>query len=192
MPPERVRVVAWAFAAMVLLLGGVALVDGGSEGAVRRIVRATAQIGVALFCLTFSASSLRKFWRTPVSAWLLRNRRYLGLSFGSYHLLHLAALGLLAAAFPQPFLEELQAITLVGGGAAYAFLVAQMATSNDMSVRWLGQRRWTLLHTLGSWIIWGIFALTFLPRTLESAYYAPFAGLLVVAMALRVARRLNR
>ena len=192
MSPERARIVAWAFAVMVLLLGGVALVDGGSEEAVRRIVRATAQIGVALFCLAFSASSLRKLWRTPVSAWLLRNRRYLGLSFGSYHLLHLAALGVLAAAFPEPFLQELQATTLVGGGAAYAFLVAQMATSNDTSVRWLGHRRWTLLHTLGSWIIWGIFVLTYVPQALESAYYVPFAWLLVVAMALRVARRLSR
>ncbi len=192
MPPERLRILAFAFAVMILLLGGVALVDGWSEEAVRRIVRATAQIGVVLFCLAFSASSLRKFWRTPVSAWLLRNRRYLGLSFGSYHLLHLAALGALAAAFPQPFLEDLQAITLIGGGAAYVFLVAQMATSNDTAVRWLGRRRWTLLHTLGSWIIWAIFALSYIPRAVTSAYYVPFAGVPVAAVALRAARRLSR
>jgi len=40
------------------------------------------------------ASSLRRLWPTPASAWLLRNRRWLGLSFATAQATHLVAIGL--------------------------------------------------------------------------------------------------
>lgn len=136
---------------------------------------------------------VRVFWRTPASAWLLRNRRYVGLSFGSFHLLHLAALVALALAFPEPFLGDLSPVTLAGGGMAYAFLVAQMITSNDASVRRLGRARWTLLHTVESWLLWALFVLSHTPRAVvESAFYVPFALIPLAASGLRVARHLKQ
>ena len=72
----------WFFAGILLIsVSLIAATDGGSEVGVRQLVRSTAQFGVVLFAFAFSASSLRTFWRTPFSAWLLKNRRYVGLSF---------------------------------------------------------------------------------------------------------------
>jgi DMSO/TMAO reductase YedYZ heme-binding membrane subunit len=188
--PERTRIVVWAFVVMFAAVAVVAWRHGGSEEGIRQVVRLSAEIGVVLFSLAFSASSLRIFWRTPASAWLLRNRRYVGLSFGSFHLLHLAALVALAIAFPDPFVGDLDPVTLMGGGIAYAFLVAQMITSNDASVRRLGRARWTLLHTVGSWLLWTLFVLSYAPRAVvESVFYVPFALIPLAAAGLRVARR---
>ena len=191
--PERTRIVAWAFVVMFAAVAPVAWRHGWSEEGARQVVRLSAEIGVVLFSLAFSASSIRVFWRTPASAWLLRNRRYVGLSFGSFHLLHLAALGALALAFPEPFLSDRDPVALAGGGVAYAFLVAQMVTSNDASVRRLGRARWTLLHTVASWLLWALFVLSYTPRAVvESAFYVPFALIPLAASGLRVARRLKQ
>jgi DMSO/TMAO reductase YedYZ heme-binding membrane subunit len=181
--------------ALLVLAAGVAAIaarDGWSEAGVRQVVRSSAQIGVVLFCLAFGASSLRVFWRTPGSAWLLRNRRYLGLSFAASHTLHLAALGALALAFPDPFVGGLSASTVVGGGLCYAFIYAQAATSNDASVRALGRRRWTLLHRVGSYFIWFVFAQSYFARVPRDPYYIVPSLLLVATVGLRVARRLRR
>ncbi len=164
---------------------------GWTEEGVREIVRVSAQVGVLLFSLTFAASSLRVFWRSAFSAWALRNRRYTGLSFAAFHFLHLSALVALGLYFPEPFVADLSWLTLVAGGIAYSLLLAQTVTSNDAAVKRLGRVRWTRLHTAGSYVIWGIFLQSYLPRALEDAFYIPFSALLVVAIGLRIARRVR-
>lgn len=189
---EGRSLVVGAALAAVAMLGGAAFAAGWSEAGVRIVVRATAKVGIVLFALAFSASSLRVFWRSGASAWLLRNRRYVGLSFAVFHFLHLAALATLAVAFPEPFLGELNAVTLIGGGLAYALLLAMVVTSTDAAVRRLGRRSWKRLHTLGSWTIWVIFVQSYVPRAiLEGPIYIPFAALPFAVLGLRVARALR-
>ena len=74
----------------VLILG----LEGSGEAGLRMLMRATARTSLALFGAAFAASSLRSLWPTPATGWLLRQRRYLGLSFAFSHALHaLAILG---------------------------------------------------------------------------------------------------
>jgi sulfoxide reductase heme-binding subunit YedZ len=177
-------------AVLVFQSATIAVIQYGlDEEAVRSVVRATARIGVLLFSLTFACSSLHLLFRSKATKWLLRNRRSLGLSFALTHTSHLLALGLLALAYPEPFLPELTLPTLVGGGLAYAFLLAMALTSTDAAVARLGARRWRLLHTLGSYYLWIIFALSYFPRAFESAGYIPAAALLAIALGLRAVRR---
>jgi sulfoxide reductase heme-binding subunit YedZ len=187
-PPERAAILAWSGAAAALAVAGAALAHGWSEEGVRTVVRASARLSVTCFCLAFGASALRALWPSPAADWMLRNRRQLGLSFAGFHFLHLGALVALALSFPSPFLENLQPATLAGGGLAYLFIAVQAATSNDASVRWLGRRRWTLLHTVGSYIIWLIFAQSYVPRAIASPAYLPFGVLVLGVVALRAAR----
>lgn len=191
-PFEGASLVAAAAVAALAMLGGALFAAGWSEAGVRIAVRASAKVGVVLFALAFSASSLRALWRGEASAWLLRNRRYVGLSFAVFHILHLGALVALAVAFPDPFLAELDAPTLVGGGLAYAFLLALVLTSNDAAVRRLGRRRWSALHTAGCWYLWIVFAQSYAPRALAGgAVYVALAALLLAVPALRAARLLR-
>jgi sulfoxide reductase heme-binding subunit YedZ len=190
--PQGLTIVAQAFAVMAALVSLIAATDGGSEVGVRQVVRSTAQFGVVLFAFAFSASSLRTFWRTPFSAWLLKNRRYVGLSFAAFHSLHLLALATLGVAFPDPFVADLNAITLIGGGVAYGLLFAMVATSNDASVRALGRKRWSQLHRVGSWALWIIFAQSYFGRVPQDLFYLWPSAVLIAALSLRMARTIKQ
>jgi sulfoxide reductase heme-binding subunit YedZ len=186
-----------------LLIGGTAallaigmasagITYGFSEEAVRSVIRSTAQIAVVLFVLAFSASSLQTLLRAGWTKWLLRNRRWLGLSFALAHFVHLFAIGALWFWFPEPFVADLEVTTLIFGGIAYVFLLALALTSTDAAQQKLGGRNWRMLHTVGSYYIWLIFALSYLPRAFEEPLPSVFFALIVIApVALRTARRIT-
>jgi len=185
LPFQGWPLVGWAALLLALTSAGIFALEGWSEEAVRTLVRATARVSIVLFLLAFAASSLRRVWRSPASAWLLRNRRYMGVSFGLSHFVHLGALLALGSSFPEPFLSALGLVTILGGGLAYVFIAAMVATSFDRTAAWLGPRRWKLLHRVGSYYIWIIFAQSYLPRALADPRYAPPAIALFAVLALR-------
>jgi DMSO/TMAO reductase YedYZ heme-binding membrane subunit len=185
---QRVPLIPLTALALALLLIVAGAAAGWSEEAVRIVVRWTAKIAVVLFAAAFAASSLRLFWRSEPTRFLVKNRRRLGLSFALAHGVHLLALVTLGVAFPSPFVDDLNAVTLVGGGLAYVFMFAMAATSNDTSVRRLGVVRWRRLHTIGGWYIWAIFTQSYVPRALVDPAAVPFAVLLFGVLGLRIAR----
>jgi len=159
---------------------------GGGEEGIRAVVRSTAQTSVLLFVAAFAASSLRQLWKNDATTWLLRNRRYVGVSFAFSHFVHLGALIAFALISPE-FVAGLDATTLIGGGLAFAFIGAMAATSNDRAVAALGRTNWQRLHKLGAYYIWISFAQAYIPRALfVSPAYALPAVLLVVALGLRI------
>jgi len=188
--PVRRAIVAWVGLGVIVLVMATFALLGFSEEGVRSLVRSTARGAVVLFAAAFSASSLAMLAPGPATRWLRANRRYLGISFALVHGVHLLALVVLAVAFPEPFVSELNAVTLIGGGLAYAFVFGMAATSHDRAVAWLGPRRWSRLHTVGGWYIWLIFAQSYGGRVAEGqGLYVPFVLLLVAVVALRVVRR---
>jgi len=183
--------VGWCALALVLLFGAILLLDGTGEEGIRAVVRRSAQTSVLLFSSAFMASSLRQLYPNTVTRWMLTNRRYLGVSFAVSHFLHLLALIALARVSTE-FVESLNAATLIGGGMAYVFIAAMVATSFDRSAAWLGARAWRRLHTVGAYYIWFIFLQSYLPRAFVSAAYIPAAALVLGAVAVRGAARLQQ
>ena len=135
---------------------------GTGEAGMRMWIRATARTSLVLFGAAFTASSLRSLWRTPATGWLLRQRRYLGLSFAFSHGLHLLAILGLSLVLGDAF--EIDAVTLIFGGGAYVMIALMAATSSDRVFAWLGRRRWHLLHKVGVYWIWIIFANSYTAR----------------------------
>ena len=72
-------------------LGTLAVLGGGQDG-LRAVVRLTARTSLLLFLLAFAASAAYRLRPGPGTRWLLANRRYVGLSFASSHLVHLLAI----------------------------------------------------------------------------------------------------
>ena len=169
---------------VVLLLS----TSGYTESTTRAAVRITAQIGVVLFCAAFMAAPLLQLARGRIGAWLLTRRRQLGISFGVTHALHILALAALAISFPDPFVSELDAVTLIGGGIASALIFAMALTSSDAAQRAIGMRGWKRLHGVGSYFAWFVFAGSYFPRAAGDASYVPFALLLAGTLGLRIAR----
>lgn len=182
-------ITGWIAVGLALSTGIVFALFGWTEEALRLLVRITARWAVVLFMLAFAATSLKKLWPSAFTTWLRRNRRYIGVSFAEAHFVHLAFLIILGVAFPNPFLRDLQAITVVSGGLAYAFIAAMTITSFDRTAAWLGGKRWKLLHTAGSYYVWVIFAQTYMTRALADPFFVPFALALFVVLGLRLAIR---
>jgi hypothetical protein len=177
------RIVGATALLLVCGCGALLAVHGAGEEGVRAMVRATARCSVVLFSAAFAAAALRRLSPSPLSRWLLRNRRWLGLSFALSHALHAAALLALRRVAPdfQP-----DPGTLVGGGFTYLLIAAMAATSNDRAVAWLGRARWRALHRLGGWVIWVVFAQSYLPRAVASPFYLAPVLLLLAVLGLRL------
>lgn len=168
-----------------LFLAELALFGTGEDG-IRAVVRLSAQTSVVLFCAAFGASALRQTLRAPISTWLVRERRYVGLSFAYSHACHLLAL-LALGQVSQEFVDSLNAVTLGGGGMAYVFLTLMAATSNDRAVKALGVRNWGRLHTVGGYYIWIIFFQSYAPRAINvSPVYLLPTLLLLATLVLRI------
>lgn len=186
------RITGWVAVLLLILIMANLLQHGFTEDFVRTVIRVTARCSVVLFLLAFTASSLRALWPTRLTTWQLQNRRYLGISFAVSHFTHLAALFVLGKFFPHPFVDELNAVTLAGGGLAYAFLTLMTITSFSSPRRAIGERAWKTLHTVGSYYIWLIFLNSYLSRALADVGYAPYAIALLLALAARIAFWLRR
>src|SRR5262245_10662806 len=179
----------------VLLLAMSALIlwqAGTGEQGLRVWVRATARTSLALFGAAFVGSSLRALWRTPATAWLLRNRRYFGLSFAVSHALHLLSIISLSLVLGDAF--QIDAVTLIFGGGCYVMIALMAATSSDRAYAWLGRRRWHLLHKIGVYWIWIIFANSYTARAVmaiargsEPLAYVPVALFIWAILGVRIA-----
>jgi sulfoxide reductase heme-binding subunit YedZ len=172
-------------AALAAMSATMVALHPGEEGA-RLVIRATARSSLLLFALAFSASALRRLWPGAFTQWLLRNRRYLGVSFAASHAIHLAAIVAFARIDPAEFGQISPLANRIVAGLAYVFIFAMAATSFDRMVAWLGARRWKLLHVVGAHYVWLIFLLSFAKRVPQGAGYALGAAALLAVMGLRL------
>lgn len=185
------RLVAATALGMAALCAAALALHGAGEEGLRTLARVTARVALVIFVAAYAAAPLRRAWRAPLSAWLLRNRRFVGLSFAVAHGFH--ALAVLAVALRLGDGFEYDPVSLAGGATAYLFVALLAATSSDRAVAALGPARWRRLHRAGIHVIWSLFAFTQLPAMLHSPLHFLLASLLVAAAALRanaaVARR---
>lgn len=173
------------FSALIVgtIVGAIWLFHGIDEQGMRVTIRATARTSTILFLSAFVASSIRKVWSSPLSVWLLKNRRYLGLSMAvshTYHAIALFGLWYVTAGAAPPF----EPLAIFG----YVLLIAMTVTSFKQPVAWLGKRGWKILHTTGMHFFWLAFLFEYslkLPNSM--LIYSPFVLLLVLAMMLRLA-----
>ena len=184
-------IVGWSALALVSMAGVLLGVYGTQEEGVRVLIRATARTSFVLLLAAFVASSARRLWRNGATSWLLRNRRYLGVSFAASHALHLAGILTLVTRWPDSFWSKTSNATIFGGGLGYLFVAAMTLTSSDAAVRRLGLSRWKLLHRVGIWVLFGIFVLTYGPAGLSHPTYLPASFACIGALGLRIAARIR-
>src|SRR5512139_1710419 len=181
--------VGWCALVLTGMAGAMLAWYGVGELGWRMVIRRTAETSFVLFLGVFTASALARTWPSPLSRWMLRNRRYVGVSFAVSHTLHLIAILALARTLGDQF--RFDRITLLFGGLAYVFIAAMTATSFDRTAAWLGPRAWKQLHRIGVHYLWFIFALQYVGLLTRSLWYAPFTAAVMAAMGLRVASWLS-
>jgi len=178
----------WAIAAAVLLITALAVTtQPPGVAAIRLAIRVTARTSLLLFCTAFAASALAGWWRGRATRALLGYRRQIGLGFAFSHAVHLVAVIAFARVAPAQFAAATNVLTYLGGGLAYLLIAAMASTSFDRSARWLGARRWRILHGVGGYYVWIIFANSYGRRALHDPFYRPMLALLVAAMVVKLA-----
>jgi DMSO/TMAO reductase YedYZ heme-binding membrane subunit len=175
---------------LLVAFGSIVSLYGTGEQGLGVLLRASARLSFLFFLPVYLASSARRLWPSDTTRWLLRNRRYLGLSFFVAHGLHLDAIFLMDTLQGDAFRIELP--TLLAGGLAYLLVTAMAATSSDRAVKWLGRQRWSRLHRFGIHYIWFIWLLQWTPLALTSPGYAALLLLTLAALGVRIAARRSR
>ena len=176
---------------LAMALGFMAAHGWDAEG-VRLVIRATARMSLVLFALAFTASAMAELFPSEMTRWQLSNRRCLGVSFAASHFIHLGAIVTLAVLDRALFWKLTNVSTIVLAGAAYFFIAAMTVTSFDATARWLGPRKWRLLHLVGGWYIWISFAVAVGKRVPLDSFYWPMAALVLAIAAVRLVAMARR
>jgi methionine sulfoxide reductase heme-binding subunit len=159
--------------------------------ALQYTIRATARTSFLIFLAVFTASSLLKLWPSTFTKALTRERRFLGLSFAWSQFLHAVVLAVYIITAPEAFWTGRTAATNVPGSIGYLMIVLLTVTSFAAPARLISRKNWKVLHRTGVWIIAFIFAASFLTRIPHHVAYAVPGLIMVAAMMLRVAVRIN-
>jgi methionine sulfoxide reductase heme-binding subunit len=176
------NIVGWSTIAIAVIFALILIVHGINEQSMRMAIRLTARTSCVLFLLAFCASSLRRFKSNQLTQWLLRNRRYLGVSMAVSHGFH--AIAIISVAMLST--GEITADNH-GGNLGYLFIIAMTITSFRRPASLLGDRNWQILHTVGMYYLWLAFTVTFSEKLNESMFIYPlFVSLLIIAIALRL------
>jgi DMSO/TMAO reductase YedYZ heme-binding membrane subunit len=154
-------------------------------------VRATARTSFILFLAAFTASSLAKLLPSVPTRALVRERRYIGLSFAFSHLLHAAALIVYVKTAPEAFWAGRTPATNVPGSIGYVMILLLTITSFKAPARFIGPNNWKKLHRAGVWLIAIIFAGSFFTRAPHHAGYIVPGMIMIAGMLLRVTARLG-
>ena len=173
----------------VILFVLIYSVGGFTEESTRLVIRWSARISVTSFCLAFGGSAIHHFTKNSLSWWLMMNRKYWGISFAIVHLIHLCFLGVLQYFF-HPVFTLAASTSLLAGGLAYLFVILMFMTSFETFSNKISRQNWKILHNLGGYWIWIIFANSYWKNVLINGVYTylPFALLLVFILILRLAK----
>ncbi|MEM9457253.1 MAG: hypothetical protein AAGF11_23950 [Myxococcota bacterium] len=191
--PRIIAAVILGLALMTTL--GTSTAGVGREGALWLTV-ATTRTSLLLFLLTFSASAINGLLSGLRSGrpgkWLLRNRRFFGLSFTASHLLHAFAFLWLSSTREQSLPEMIGLPAVIVLSSGYVVLAALSLTSFDAAVRLLGRSRWTILHRTGMYALFSIFLFSYLGRAARGDVLSALSLVaLLAALGLRIANRLR-
>lgn len=162
------------------------IVEGWNETTLLIILRISARVAVVLFILAFVASTLIKLENTSFTRWLIRNRKYIGISFVLVHTIHLGFIFARHLLY-EPTLLTSEPVSRVGGFIAYLFILLMAVTSFDVVSKKIRAPYWQVLHTTASYYIWLVFFLAYLKRLgKEDVLFYLLFTLLLLALILKI------
>jgi DMSO/TMAO reductase YedYZ heme-binding membrane subunit len=178
-------------AAVATAAASIALHGDTSLATMKATLALISHVSSVIFLVAFVARPLNDLVRSRATRWLLKHRRYVGLSFAAWHLQHFWLIPWVAwLAGPAPFF-----ITFHERGklipATFVLLMISLmaATSSNRAKRALG-RKWKILHTIGLYSIFIWFVQVYVWSWFmkgHEAYTLVFTAAFTAALGTRVA-----
>ena len=169
--------------ALVLAISALPiLVWGADERSLRVIVRLTARCSGMLLFTVFAMPALSRLQR--VGGGLDRNSPAIFLAFTASHLIHLGALIAWASFFPGSFFADFQVGPVLLGAGLYVF-IALIAIKAVASLS-AGRLRLNRVETVGMYLLWAVFTLSFAAQARASALHAALTLAALSALGSRL------
>lgn len=145
-------IAALTFAAICV---GMAVTGISTPEATISMIRLSVQLASPWVYLAFVASALAQLSPGSFSSWLLRNRRYIGLSFAAGFAWQAVYIAVLLALHSDYYWQVLHnTADLVLRALSYLLLLALTITSFYPVRRVMRPRHWRVLHLVGIWYFW--------------------------------------
>ena len=143
------------------------------------LIRSTGELALRFLCLTLAVTPLRAIAKLPE---LLRIRRMLGLFVYFYAAIHLLCYSWLDMGFEwmDIAVDIAKRPFILVGFTAFVLLTPLAATSFNRAIRWLGRKRWQLLHR----VVYGVAVLAVLHFYWMRAGKSNFAEVVVYGAIL--------
>ncbi|MEP5567663.1 MAG: hypothetical protein ABJN62_07515 [Halioglobus sp.] len=181
------------FAGMV---AGYLLMGVTTPEAAVNMIRLSVQFASPWVFLAFVAAPLTQLFPGNFSKWLLRNRRYLGLSFAAGFGWQAVFIGVLLTSHNAYYWEELHNdVDLLLRMASYVFLFALTITSFFPVRRKMRSEHWRWLHLVGIWYFWAAIWASYAPMAMSSdakTIDVVYTVIGLVAVVLRIAAYLKQ
>ena len=157
------------------------------------IIRSTGDWTLRFLCIVLAVTPLRTVLGMPS---LARFRRMLGLYVFFYALLHMLSYSLFDKEFDIPEIAKdiYKRPFILVGFLGFVLLLPLALTSFNKAIKWLGAKRWQLLHKL-VYIIAGLGILHFFWRRAGKNNFAEvfvYAGVLAVLLGWRIWHKLKK
>lgn len=122
---------------------------------VSSMIQLSVRLAVPCLYVAFAASSVHALFSSDLSAWMLRNRKYFGLSFavamGWQALFILWMVGI----YTDYYTNEVYLLgDVIEGLAGYVFLIPMTITSFRPGRRLISRKQWRWLHKIGIYYLW--------------------------------------
>jgi DMSO/TMAO reductase YedYZ heme-binding membrane subunit len=176
----------------VLLVVAVLFTDMSTPSGVSHMISFSVRWAVPFIFLVVAASALHTLFPGPFPAWLLRNRKYVGMCFAVAMAWQGAFIFIMSNFFRDYYFEEIFFLRdELEGSTGYIFLTAMVVTSFKFGRKHLTPKQWKLLHRSGIYFLWAYpfsvywWNLSYYENPVPIDYVFYWSGFL--AFALRIA-----
>ena len=137
---------------MVFSMMGVELSSGR---AVSSMIQLSVRCAVPLLFVAFAASSVNVLSPGLFGRWILRNRKFIGLSFATAMAWQLFFILWMVTQYTEYYVEEVYALSdVIEGVGGYLLLIAMVLTSFKFGRSRLSAKQWKFLHRVGIYWLW--------------------------------------
>ena len=130
-------------------------VELGSARAVSLMMQLSVRCAVPLLFVAFAASSVNVLFPGLFGRWILRNRKFIWLSFAAAMTWQLFFIIWMVTRYTEYYVEEVYALSdVIEGVGGYLLLIAMVLTSFKFGRNRLSAKQWKFLHKSGIYWLW--------------------------------------
>ena len=130
-------------------------VDTSTGAGISEMIQFSVRWAVPFVYLVIATSSVQILFPGPLSRWLMRNRKYIGLCFAVAMAWQALFIFIMSYFFHEYYYSDVYYFRdEIEGSIGYIFLPAMVLTSFNFGSKLLTPKQWKLLHTSGIYFLW--------------------------------------